>query len=233
VPTWLTLEELGLFDFSEATDALDVAMRPPDDFDPTTVPWTIVSDENYQMSRDLSLLGAAGQRVLLEMCALEHPGVPVLPIQVQAADARSAFVTYGCALGLTHYRQDLGVLDLEVMLPQSADVRKLRAVGVESATMLLDNFEGFVSRMTDLYRSSASGYSREVAEQGWIALQGAVWLATILCYFPQVDAEHRTEAFLDSNDQMRQLRAVAREGASSGFAESGSDSEPLPPEASV
>ncbi len=227
--TWRTLEEFGIFDFSNAAGGLYAATRPPDDLDPTSVPPEILSDENYQMSTDLSLLGAASQRVLVEMCSGEHPGVPVLPIQVRAADARSAFVTFGCALSFPHYRSDLGSLDLEVMLPLSGDVRKLHAVGAENATDLLDNFDAVIGRMTNLYRGSASGYSREVAAQGWIALQGAVWLATLLCYIPEADAEQRTRAFLEGNDEMQQLRAAASEIASAEVAEQ----EPGPPEPSA
>jgi hypothetical protein len=140
-----------------------------------------VSEENSDLTHDLTLLGAVETRVLEVMTDTAWPETVHLPITVQARHAREAFLSFACAATFIHGRtQDGEELPLTDVIAFPGDARRLKFLGASSAAQYFNNFSEFSNQLRGLYASSASRYTRAISDSGWLDVNQAIWLATYL-----------------------------------------------------
>jgi hypothetical protein len=209
MPGWEALQAVGLFDFSESGSEVTRLIEVPQNiiFTSSGV-GELLSSENLALSSDLTMLGAAAERLSIERSANDEPEPPHLPLRVQPSDARSAFSTFACALTVVHIRQDISSISVGDVTTQTGDAIKLGVLGARSAIDMLSQFDVYVDRFADLYRASPSRYSRALEETGWLAVASAVWMATLLRLVNPSRADSGTTDYVERRDEIQRLRQL-------------------------
>jgi hypothetical protein len=170
VAGWEALQDVGAFDFRGVVGEVDSLFEGADDlgFDPQV--------QELRTAYDLTMLGAVAMRFAVLEQSDERPQ---RALEVQAPDARVAFLKFACAGTMYHQARPLPELHMLDVVPFSGDIAKLGAVGVSSVSDLAENFDGYFEALLGLYLRSRSPLTRAVAENGWLHLESLIWRTTL------------------------------------------------------
>ena len=167
---WEALQYIGAFDFGGVAGEVDSLFEGGYDRD------IAPGSQDPATAYDLTMLGAAA----LHVAALEQSGErPRRALEIQVPEARVAFLKFACARTIVHGRRGVKDLQMADVILFSGDIAKLDAVGASSAYDLAENFDGYFEALLGLYHGSQSPLTREVAESGWLHLEGLIWRTTL------------------------------------------------------
>lgn len=200
---WEALEQSGLFVFVDALAAVNDLLQPPQDPTPSPRLLELTSGVNLDLTHDLTVLGAAANRVLEVFTNTSWPEPLQLPVTVEARHTRAAFLSFACAATFIHGRTEGGEIPLSEVIAFPGDARRLDYLGAQSATQYFESFGEFSDRLTALYASSGSSYSRAVAETGWLEVNRAIWLATYLRFADPTSANDLVLDFINNSPTLR------------------------------
>jgi hypothetical protein len=170
VAGWETLQDIGAFNFDSVVGEVNSLFQVPQGLSAQNLVGETLT------SYDLTMLGAAALRVAVLEQSEERPQ---RALEVQPLDGRVSFLKFACAMTNIHWARSAEDLRLWDIAPFSGDIAKFGAVGVASATDLMENFDDYFNALLSLYRQSQSPLTRTLAENGWLHLESLVWRTTL------------------------------------------------------